>query len=74
MMKIFLTKDGKLETIDKPKKGCWISLVHPTEKELQEQSEQMRSKLASLEEEMKDKEELYRLWERKEQQLRELLG
>ena len=36
MIKIYLTKDGKLETIDKPQKGCWINLVHPTEKELQE--------------------------------------
>ncbi|MBQ6560241.1 MAG: magnesium transporter CorA family protein [Erysipelotrichaceae bacterium] len=39
MMKIYLTKDGKLETIDKPQKGCWINLVHPTEKELQEVEE-----------------------------------
>ena len=45
-----------------------------TERELQDQTEEMKSKLATLEEEMKDKEELYRLWERKEQQLRELLG
>ncbi|MBR4461528.1 MAG: magnesium transporter CorA family protein [Erysipelotrichaceae bacterium] len=36
MLKIYLTKDGKLETIDKPQKGCWINLVHPTEKELLE--------------------------------------
>ncbi len=36
MIKIFLTQDGKLETVDKPQKGCWISLVHPNEKELEE--------------------------------------
>ena len=36
MLKMYMTKNGKLETIEKPQKGCWINLVHPTEKELQE--------------------------------------
>ncbi|MBO4358883.1 MAG: magnesium transporter CorA family protein [Erysipelotrichaceae bacterium] len=36
MIKIYLSQNGKLETIDKPQKGCWISLVHPNEKELSE--------------------------------------
>ena len=36
MIKIYLTQNGKLEAIDKPQKGCWISLIHPNEKELSE--------------------------------------
>ena len=36
MIKIYLTKKGVLEQIDEPQKDCWISLIHPTEKELQE--------------------------------------
>ena len=34
MIKIYLTKKGMLEQIDEPVKGCWINMVHPTEKEL----------------------------------------
>lgn len=34
MVKIYITKNGNLETIEKPQKGCWINMVHPTEKEL----------------------------------------
>jgi len=36
MVKIYLTKKGVLELVDEPQKGCWINMVHPTEKELQE--------------------------------------
>lgn len=36
MIKYYITKNGVLETIDKPAKGCWINMVHPTEKECQE--------------------------------------
>ena len=37
MIKIYLTnKNGVLEQIEEPVKGCWISMVHPTEKELLE--------------------------------------
>ena len=36
MVKIYLTKKGVLEQIDEPVKGCWINMVHPTEKELLE--------------------------------------
>lgn len=34
MIKIYLTKKDELEQIEEPKKGCWINMVHPTEKEL----------------------------------------
>ena len=36
MQKIFITKKGELVSIDEPQKGCWINLIHPTEKELVE--------------------------------------
>ena len=36
MQKIFITKKGELVGIDAPQKGCWINLIHPTEKELVE--------------------------------------
>ena len=36
MIKIYLTKKEGTEQIDEPKKGCWINMVHPTEKELNE--------------------------------------
>ena len=34
MIKIYMTKNGKLETLEKQQKGCWINMVHPSEKEL----------------------------------------
>ena len=34
MVKIYMTKKGVLETIEEPQKGCWINMIHPTEKEL----------------------------------------
>ena len=34
MIKIYMTKNGSLETLEKPQKGCWINMVHPSEKEL----------------------------------------
>ena len=40
MQRIYISKDGKLELIEKMQKGCWINLVHPTEKELQEIEEE----------------------------------
>ena len=36
MIKIYITKNGVLENIDEPQKGCWINMIHPTEKELVE--------------------------------------
>ena len=36
MVKIYLTKKDVLENIDEPRKGCWINMVHPSEKELLE--------------------------------------
>lgn len=33
MIKYFVTKKGVLKQIDKPVKGCWINMIHPTEKE-----------------------------------------
>ncbi len=36
MIKIFVTKKNQLEAIDEPVKNCWINMIHPTEKELQE--------------------------------------
>ncbi len=36
MVKYYLTKKEGLEVIDEPRKGCWINMVHPSEKELQE--------------------------------------
>lgn len=33
MIKYFITKKGVLESIDTPVKGCWINMIHPTEKE-----------------------------------------
>lgn len=33
MIKYYITKKGVLESIDAPEKGCWINMVHPTEKE-----------------------------------------
>lgn len=36
MIKYYITKNGVLENIDAPKKGCWINMVHPTEKECME--------------------------------------
>ena len=36
MIKIYITRKGVLEQIDEPEKGCWINLVHPSEKELKE--------------------------------------
>ncbi len=42
MQRIYLTKDGGLEMIEKAQKGCWINLVHPTEKELQEIEEKYK--------------------------------
>lgn len=29
-----MTKKGVLETVEEPQKGCWINMIHPTEKEL----------------------------------------
>ena len=34
MIKIYMSKNGSLETLEKPQKGCWINMVHPSEKEL----------------------------------------
>ena len=34
MIKIYMTKNGSLEVLEKPQKGCWINMVHPNEKEL----------------------------------------
>ena len=36
MIKYYITKKGVLESIDEAVKGCWINMVHPTEKECQE--------------------------------------
>ena len=36
MIKIYLSKKGVLDQIEEPVKGCWINMVHPTEKELVE--------------------------------------
>lgn len=36
MIKYYITKKGVLESIDEAQKGCWINMVHPTEKECQE--------------------------------------
>jgi len=36
MVKIYLSKKGELEQIEEPIKGCWINMVHPSEKELLE--------------------------------------
>ena len=36
MIKYYITKKGVLESIEKAEKGCWINMVHPTEKECQE--------------------------------------
>ena len=36
MIKIYLTSKGVMENIEDFQKGCWVNLVHPTEKELQE--------------------------------------
>ena len=35
MIKIYLTNDEKTEEIQEPKKGCWIQMIHPSEKELE---------------------------------------
>ena len=42
MVKIFITRKGVLETIEEPEKGCWINMVHPTEKELVEIEEKYK--------------------------------
>ena len=42
MVKIYLTKKGVLEQIEEPVKGCWINMVHPTEKELIEIEEKYK--------------------------------
>ncbi len=36
MIKYYITKKGVLENIDNDEKGCWINMVHPTEKECQD--------------------------------------
>lgn len=36
MEKIYVYKDNSLLQVDEPVKDCWINLVHPSEKELQE--------------------------------------
>ena len=36
MIKYYITKKGVLENIDNAEKGCWINMIHPTEKECQE--------------------------------------
>ena len=36
MEKIYVYKDNALLQVDEPVKDCWINLVHPSEKELQE--------------------------------------
>ena len=36
MIKYYITKKGVLESIEEAEKGCWINMVHPTEKECQE--------------------------------------
>lgn len=36
MIKYYITRNGVLENIDAPEKGCWISMIHPTEKECAE--------------------------------------
>lgn len=36
MIKYYITKKGVLESIEQATKGCWINMVHPTEKECQE--------------------------------------
>ena len=33
MIKYYITKKGVLENIDAPVKGCWINMIHPSEKE-----------------------------------------
>ena len=33
MIKYYITKKGELENIEEPQKGCWINMIHPTEKE-----------------------------------------
>ena len=33
MIKYYITRNGVLENIDAPEKGCWINMIHPTEKE-----------------------------------------
>lgn len=42
MIKIFVTKKNVLEQIEEPVKDCWISMIHPTEKELQEIEEKYK--------------------------------
>ena len=42
MIKVYLTKNGVIETIDEYEKGCWISMIHPTEKELKEIEEKYK--------------------------------
>lgn len=42
MVKIYLTKKGVLEQIEEPVKGCWINMIHPTEKELLEIEEKFK--------------------------------
>lgn len=42
MVKIFITRKGVLENIEEPEKGCWINMVHPTEKELVEIEEKYK--------------------------------
>ncbi|MDO4199120.1 MAG: magnesium transporter CorA family protein [Erysipelotrichaceae bacterium] len=39
MIKYYLTKNGKMEMPESPVKDCWISMIHPTEKELKYISE-----------------------------------
>jgi magnesium transporter len=42
MIKIYISKKGVLEQIDEPVKGCWINMVHPSEKELKEIGEKYK--------------------------------
>lgn len=35
MIKFYFTENGSVESIDEPKKGCWIAMTHPNEKELE---------------------------------------
>ena len=40
MVTFFNTIDDKLVEIDSPEKGCWISMVHPDEEEVQRIAQQ----------------------------------
>lgn len=44
MVDIYITnqKTGKVDKIDKPKKGCWINIVKPTEQELKDISKSVK--------------------------------